>query len=252
MYYTAPDGVRMYYDDLGSGEPVVLIHGAAGSGRSYDTLIPHLTEHFRALPVDLRGLSRSDRVQSVSATAWCDDILGLMDHLKLAKVHLIGCSLGARIAGRIALDNPSRVISLSVDAPLLGVASDASSDLNDRFTNLNHATADDRERWQRFHGSDWKDVVSFYGRVRCKSDLQHYLTLRPHLMLLTLPTLITRGDIDDRIHPLAHAIEWHSAHPRSWLWIAPGVRFSLTQLRSVQYAAVFDAFIRSCVDRASS
>lgn len=242
MYLTAHDGVRLYYDDLGSGEPVLLLHGAAGSGKSFDELCSRLRDRFRVVPVDLRGLSRSDRVTTLSATAWCDDTVAIADSLGFDEFHLIGCSLGARIAGRIARDHRRRVRTLAVDAPLLSVANTASSALNRRFEDLDHATEYDLERWQRFHGEDWRTAVSFYGRVRNDPDLQAHLTIRPWLAELTMPTLITRGDIDDGVHPLAHSEDWHRAHPSSWLWVAPGTGFSLTQRRAREYAEVYTRF----------
>ena len=73
--------------------------------------------------------------------------------------------------------------------------------------------------------------------------LQEHLTLRPYLSSIDLPTLITRGDIDDDVHPLSHAIEWHAARPSSWLWIAAGTAFSAAQNQAAAFARVFSAFV---------
>jgi pimeloyl-ACP methyl ester carboxylesterase len=243
VYFTAHDGVRLYFEDRGAGAPVVMIHGAAGSGMSFDRLVDCLQDGFRIVTVDLRGLSRSDRVEAISATAWCDDTIAIADFLGIAAFHLLGCSLGARVAARIARDGPARAISLAVDAPLLSVAETASSSLNRRFEDLDNATPGDLEKWQRYHGADWRRAVSFYGRARTDPQLQAHLTIRPWLSELGLPTLITRGDVDDVVHPLAHCVEWHAAHPASWLWIAPATGFSLTQLRPDAYADTYRRFV---------
>lgn len=244
MFFTTSDDVQLYYEDVGAGTPVVLLHGAAGSARAFDPLIARLSESFRVLALDYRGLGRSARVTQLPPTAWCDDVVALLDHLHLDRVHLAGCSLGARIAGRITLDNRARVLTLCVDAPLVAVNETASGQLNNRFNNPDLATPEDLARWQRFHGEDWKDAVRFYGRVRNDPELQRHLTLRPHLQILDLPTLITRGDVDDDVHPLSHAVEWHKAHAGSWLWVAPGTGFSLMQRRPEEFAAVFGSFVQ--------
>lgn len=223
-----------------------MIHGAAGSGMSFDLLAEQLQAEFRVVTVDLRGLSRSDRVDEIGATAWCDDVVAIADFLGLHTFHLVGCSLGARIGGRIARDHVGRVLSLAVDAPLLAVAKGASSSLNRRFEDLDHASAEDLAKWQRYHGADWRRAVSFYGRIRNDAQLQEHLTIRPWLPELTLPTLITRGDIDDTVHPLTHCSEWHGAHQASWLWISPGTGFSLTQRRPAEYADIYRRFVASC------
>jgi pimeloyl-ACP methyl ester carboxylesterase len=242
MYFTANEKVQIYYEDQGSGAPVIMIHGAATSSKVYDGLTSRMVARFRCIRLDLRGLGRSDRVDAVSPTAWCDDTMALMDHLGIERAHLLGCSLGARIAGRLVLDNPSRFETLTVDAPLVAVAQAANSHLNTRFSNLENPAPIDRVRWQNFHGADWREAVSFYFRARNESALQEHLTLRPHLTSITLPTLVTRGDIDDDVHPLSHAIEWHAACPSSWLWISPGTPFSAAQNRAAAFARVFSKF----------
>ena len=247
MNFTTTDGVRLHYDDVGSGPAVVMVHGAATSARTYDGLVSRLAADFRCVRLDLRGLGRSDRVEAVSPTAWCDDVIALMNHVGLERVHLLGCSLGARIVGRVALEAPDRALSLTADAPLLAVRSAANSRLNSRFSDPAQASVYDITRWKMFHGDDWQDAVRFFFRARNEPALQEYLTLRPHLSDLRLPTLVTRGDIDDDVHPLSHAIEWHTAQPSSWLWIAPGCAFSAAQNRAADFASIFTAFIRSCV-----
>jgi pimeloyl-ACP methyl ester carboxylesterase len=244
VFFTTSDGVRLYYEDVGTGAPVVLLHGAAGSARAFDPLIARLSQSFRVVALDYRGLGRSARVTDLPPTAWCDDVVALLDHVEIDRAHLAGCSLGARIAGRVTLDNRARVLTLSVDAPLVAVGEAANSQLNDRFNDPDHATPEDLARWQRFHGEDWKGAVRFYGRVRNQPEMQRHLTLRPQLPSLDLPTLITRGDLDDDVHPLGHAVEWHRAHPDSWLWVAPGTGFSLMQRRPDEFAAVFGRFVQ--------
>lgn len=237
----AADGASIYFEERGQGPAVVLIHGAASSARSFDALIPILSAQFRTIALDLRGLGRSSRVENMEPTAWTSDLVGLLDHLELDQAHLIGRSLGARVAGRVALDHRDRVASLTVDAPILGVAESADAALNDRFSKPRDAAQESRWRW--VHGDDWRDAVAFYARARRDAALQQHLTLRPRLAELTLPTLIARGDLDDVVHPLDHAIEWHRAHPQSKLWIAPNTGFSVSLARPAEFAEAFSRFL---------
>lgn len=244
MYFDAKDGIRIYFEETGSGPPVMMVHGAATSGKIYDGLVSRMVARFRCIRLDLRGLGRSERVEELSPTAWCEDVLALMDHLAIGRAHILGCSLGARIAGRLVLDDPERFRTLTVDAPLIAVAQAANNRLNTRFTNLDDPSPDDRRRWQAFHGDDWRDAVSFYFRARNEPALQEHLTLRPRLAEISAPTLITRGDVDDDVHPLAHAVEWHAACPdTSWLWIAAGTAFSAAQNRAEEFAQIFGSFV---------
>lgn len=244
MYLKAADGVRVFYDLRGSGAPVVLIHGAAGSGMWFDDLVSVLSETMTCVVMDLRGMSRSEHVPDVSATAWCDDVVALADDLNLKRYHLIGMSLGSRICARVARQDSGRVASLAVDAPLLEAGGGASSTLNKRFENLDSPTQADLAMWTRFHGTDWSSVVRFYARVRNKKDLQSELTARLWLDELTLPTFISRGGVDDNVHPLRHCFEWHAAHPHtSQLWVEPGLGFSLTKFAPRVYAQKYQSFV---------
>lgn len=246
MIFKTADGVALYYEDLGSGDPIILIHGAAASGMALEPLAAELQEFARPIVVDLRGLSRSQRVESVGPSTWGDDILGLADHLDIEGFNVIGCSLGGRIAARLAFDHPERVRRLAVDAPLLSVPTVTDDALDRRFEQLDDPSPRDYARWTKFHGEDWREAVSFYGRVRKDRALQEHLTTRPFLAQLTLPTLITRGDIDDNIHALRDAEEWHHAHPSSsWMWIAPNTKYSLMQEEPQQYADVYHSFLAS-------
>lgn len=250
MHLTVSQDVQIWYDDIGSGAPVVFLHGAATSSKVYDGLTSRMVARFRCITMDLRGLGRSGRVDAVSPTSWCDDTMALMNHLGIEKAHLLGCSLGARIAGRLVLDHPDRFETLTADAPLVAVATAANSRLNTRFSSLDNPAPADLVRWRNFHGEDWRDAVSFYFRARNDPALQEHLTLRPHLASMTHPTLITRGDIDDDVHPLSHAIEWHTAQPSSSLWIVPGTAFSAAQNQAAAFADVFGAFVdRSAAEK---
>lgn len=246
MIFETPDGVELYFDDTGAGDAVFLIHGAAASGMALEPLAAELQGFARAITVDLRGLSRSQRVESVGPSTWGDDVISLADYLGLGSFNVIGCSLGGRIAARLAFDHAERVRRLAVDAPLLSVRTVTDDALDRRFEQLDDPSERDYDRWTRFHGEDWREAVSFYGRVRKDTALQDYLTTRPFLQELTLPTLITRGDIDDNIHALRDAEDWHHAHPStSWMWIAPNTSYSLTQEAPRQYADVYRRFLAS-------
>lgn len=236
------DDSFIYYEETGTGPAVVLLHGAASSLRSFDALVPRLAARFRTIALDFRGTGRSGRVSKMEPTIWCDDVIALLDHLGIDQAHLVGRSLGARVAGCLALDHRDRVASLTVDAPMLSVAESADSALNDRFTKP-PSDATQVNRWRWLHGADWQEKVAFYGQARQDRALQAYLTVRPRLAELTLPTLITRGDKNDIVHPLEHAIEWHHAHPKSQLWIAPDCRFAASLERPAEFADIFAKFI---------
>ncbi|WJJ14366.1 alpha/beta hydrolase (plasmid) [Prescottella equi] len=241
------DGTAIYYEEHGEGEPLLLVHGAAASGRWFGDLLPQLARRNRVIVPDLRGLGRSQRAAPLARPqVWVEDLWRLLDELGLERVHVAGVSLGSRIAGRLVLDNRDRVKTLTVDAPIIGLSTTGNASLNSVFTEVDPESQQARE-WQTLHGDDWRDAVAFYAATRSTAEFQQYYTLRPHLAELDVPTLVCRGDHDDSIHPVDDAFIWHKQAPNTELFIAPGLTQSSVMLeRSEQFVAEFDAFQGRC------
>ncbi|MBF6440242.1 alpha/beta hydrolase [Nocardia cyriacigeorgica] len=247
MATLAIDGVEIYYEQHGTGDEVLLVHGAAASGRWFGELIPRLAAHYRVIVPDLRGLGRSQRVAPLTRPqTWVADLWRLLDELGLDRVHVAGVSLGSRIAGRLALENAARVRTLTVDAPIVGLSVSGNASLNTVFTTVDPDSAQ-AEEWRQLHGADWRDAVDFYAKTRGTAEFQEYYTLRPNLTKITVPTLVCRGDLDDAIHPVDDAFIWHKQAPDTQLFIAPGLTQSSVMLeRAEQFVTEFVAFQQRC------
>ncbi len=103
----------LHYEEAGTGFPVMLISGLNGLAHPWQGVVSHLSQQFRIITHDHRGLGAShawDGPYSVDQIA--ADVLGLMDRLGVAKAHLVGHSLGGAVAQSIAADHPDRVAGL--------------------------------------------------------------------------------------------------------------------------------------------
>lgn len=109
------NGSRMYYEDRGRGEPVVLLHGFTLDSRMWDQQRP-LARNYRLVAADMRFHGRSAAVETSAFTAAeaADDVVALLDHLKIDRAHLVGLSMGAGYALETALRHPDRVRSLTL------------------------------------------------------------------------------------------------------------------------------------------
>lgn len=99
-----------YYEEHGSGEPLVLIMGLGGDLQAWARQVPALSKHFRVITFDNRGAGRTsapDKPYSIAGMA--EDTLALMDHLGLERAHILGLSMGGMIAQELALAHPERV-----------------------------------------------------------------------------------------------------------------------------------------------
>jgi len=115
-------GRRMHYLDVGAGPVVVLVHGLASAWPVWFRNIPELALGHRVIAVDLPGFGRSDSLRGrVGIRHHVDAIRGLLDHLDVDEVRIVGHSLGAVVAQQFAARHPARsaalVLVASGDAP---------------------------------------------------------------------------------------------------------------------------------------
>jgi pimeloyl-ACP methyl ester carboxylesterase len=116
-YLRTDDRVRIYYEEHGSGTPLVLAYGIGGNVKMWDVNVPGLASRHRLVLWEPRGHARSDSPEDpakYSFRRWALDLGAVLDHLGLRRAHVGGLSLGAGIATRFALAFPGRVRSLVV------------------------------------------------------------------------------------------------------------------------------------------
>lgn len=112
-----PDGGWLQYATAGEGEPVVFIHGFGLDAGMWDPQWRAFGERHRVIRYDLRGYGSSSLPQGPYSHA--DDLLALIDFLNARPVHLVGLSLGGRVALRVATQEPRVVRSLILADPAL-------------------------------------------------------------------------------------------------------------------------------------
>ncbi|MDB5867058.1 MAG: alpha/beta hydrolase fold [Betaproteobacteria bacterium] len=115
-YATTDDGVRLYYEEAGSGVPIVFVHEFSGDLRSWEAQIQHFSRHYRCIAFNARGYPPSDvppRVSSYSHRIAAEDIAAVMRHLKIPKAHIVGCSMGAQSALHFGFTYPRKAITLT-------------------------------------------------------------------------------------------------------------------------------------------
>lgn len=116
-------GERIYYEVTGEGDAVVLCHGLGGNHASWwQQLLALCDAGFRAVTWDQRGFGNSSRRTGAAGPAPAvGDLLGLLDHLELAQVHLVGQSMGGWVTMGAALAAPDRVATLTLTDTLAGI-----------------------------------------------------------------------------------------------------------------------------------
>jgi hypothetical protein len=109
-------GVKIHYLIEGTGEPVVLIHGLDSSAAinwEMPGTIDALAKDHLVIALDLPGYGQSDKPVEASAYGrqWVEDVILLLDHLKIEKAHIVGYSMGGMVALKLIAEHPDRVLS---------------------------------------------------------------------------------------------------------------------------------------------
>lgn len=114
----AADGVTLRYRDTGSGAPIVLIHGYSAMLESMAGVAGALPDTYRKVALDLRGFGRSTKFADPArfGRLMVEDVVRLMDHLRIERAHVVGHSMGALIAANLAARHPDRVTTATLVA----------------------------------------------------------------------------------------------------------------------------------------
>ncbi|MGD0432273.1 MAG: alpha/beta hydrolase [Acetobacteraceae bacterium] len=111
------DGVRLYYEETGTGIPVIFVHEYAGDHRAWEPQMRHFGQRYRAITFAARGYPPSDvpeEVSKYSQVRAADDIGSVLDHLKIDKAHIVGLSMGGFATLHFGFRHPGKARSLVV------------------------------------------------------------------------------------------------------------------------------------------
>jgi pimeloyl-ACP methyl ester carboxylesterase len=116
-HLSTDDGVKLYYEETGSGAPIVFVHEFAGDYRSFEPQMRYFARRHRCIAFNARGWPPSEVPQEptrYSQARACDDIRCVLDALKIDKAHIVGVSMGALATLHFGLTYPKRALSLLV------------------------------------------------------------------------------------------------------------------------------------------
>jgi pimeloyl-ACP methyl ester carboxylesterase len=234
-------GVRIAYEEVGAGPPLVLVMGLGISSAGWQITVPWLAERYRVITIDNRGCGRSDTpVGRYSTSQMAGDVLAVLDALAIDAAHVYGLSMGGMIAQELAIRHPERVRALVLGAtapggaltrppdPLLfaalatrtlahgagGVASLYGLLFSERFLAAN-ADALDESREQVVGMLATPDGY----RRQLAATITHDAADRLHL--IQAPTLVVQGTAD-RLVPPANARILAGRIARAELFLLPG------------------------------
>jgi pimeloyl-ACP methyl ester carboxylesterase len=111
--YASVNGLELYYEIHGTGEPLVLLHGGLGTIDMFAAILPTLAETRQVIAVDLQGHGHTaDIDRSITYEAMADDVAALIEHLGFENADIMGYSLGGGVALQTAIRHPEVVRKL--------------------------------------------------------------------------------------------------------------------------------------------
>lgn len=206
MGYFAYQGRKLYYEETGAGEPLLMLHGNTLSGRMFDPIVPRFAAGYRVIVPDFLGCGRSDRLEKWPADLWYEwgrQAEALCRAKGLEKVLVIGTSGGALAALNLALEAPELVRAVIADS-FEGLEADGTLTEQIRMGRTAARQMEGfRAMMQSLHGEDWEQVVDADtdAVVRHAGAVGAFLH-RPISELRT--RLLLTGSAEDEMFPRGH------------------------------------------------
>lgn len=225
-HITTRDGIQLYVEEAGNGTPIVFIHEYAGDWRTWEPQMRFFSRAHRCITYSQRGYPPSDVPTDpgkYGQNLTRDDVIALMDALKIEKAHIVGHSMGALTALLVGIKYPERCLSVtaagcgygsSPDAKVVEQTREASRETAKMFETLDFPTAAARyadgatRQTQKY--KDPRGFAEFAKMLAEHSPIGHAMTMREvqakrptlwdiqdDLKKFKLPLLVLVGDEDD-------------------------------------------------------
>ena len=185
------DGVPIWYEEHGAGEPVVLLHGFSQTLEMWEEtgLLGALADKYRVIAVDLRGHGRSGKPHHPEAygAEMGADIVRLLDHLGIGEAHLIGFSMGATVIGGLLTTDPSRVSTATLGSGFFSRWDEKEEEFA-RFTE-SRANTGERYPWE----PENQDFDALAAVIR---GFRHMDVADEEVAAITTPTVVVFGSLE--------------------------------------------------------
>jgi pimeloyl-ACP methyl ester carboxylesterase len=213
------NGVQLYFEVHGAGEPLLLLHGFSGSSQDWKAVIAEWGTDFQLIVPDLRGHGRSGILSKpFRHQEAAEDMLALLDHLRIDACKGIGISGGGNILLHMSTKQPERVKAMVLVSATSYFPAQARPIMRQYPDSLPEA------QWEilrRRHPGGDQQIRALLASAKAFADSYDDMTFTPpHLSTIQARALIVQGDRDP-LYPVEISVEMAKAIPRSSLWIVP-------------------------------
>ena len=249
--------IEINYVIEGSGPPVTLVHGVGSNLESWDVIAEMLSRRYRVVRLDLRGHGQSSGIETCRLDDFLDDVSLVLDTLGIARVHLVGFSLGGMIAQAYVLRHPERVDRLALISAVAGRTEQERANVQARARKVREegiasvaAAAEDRWFTESFRKKNPEIVARRLEELKAND----------HRSYSAAYTVFAEGDLGNRLHEIRHptlvvtgehdvgsntrmARYMHEAIPGSKLHILPSLKHSVLLEAPMEIAVLLLDFL---------
>ncbi|NVO12820.1 MAG: alpha/beta hydrolase [Rhodoplanes sp.] len=261
-YVTASDGVKLYYEEAGTGTPIVFVHEFGGDHRGWEPQMRFFARRYRCITFAARGYPPSDvptDLDGYSQARATSDIADVVTGLGLDKAHIVGLSMGGFATVHFGLDHADKALSLVVagagygaekqhEAYFKGVSENVAKNFLEQGSKKfaeTYALGASRVQFQNKDPRGWREFADQLGQhsaTGAANTMRGVQVRRPslydledRLRKMPVPTLVVSGDEDD--HCLQPALYMKRVIPACGLLILPKTGHTI----NLEEPAVFNA-----------
>ena len=252
--FATVNGIKMYYEDHGAGNPLVLLHGGTATALlSWEAYLPALSQEYRVIAPDCRGHGRTNNPSGEwSYRVMADDIAALIEELELQKPNICGWSDGGQMALELAMRYPGLAGAYIVGAVLKdfsdaylqaikewGFAGPGEVDIS----RMEKVTPEYAELLRNVHSPQgaeyWKELLTglsimWYSPLNYTDD---------DFLKISEPMLITIGDRDQLI-PVENSVAMYRLIPNAELAVVPNADHSMSRTSVNIFANIVLEFLK--------
>jgi len=197
--YAPVNGLNLYYEMHGTGEPLILLHGGLGAAEMFEPILPSLSNNRQVITVDLQGHGHTaDIARPLSYERMADDIAALIKYLGLERADIMGYSVGGGVALRTAIQHPDRVRKLVVVSAAFR-RDGWYPEIQAGMSQMNAGSAEQMKQTPMYQlysrlapkPSDWPQLLTKLGQM-----LGEDYDWSKDVAAIKLPTLLVFGDAD--------------------------------------------------------
>ncbi|MGK2934024.1 MAG: alpha/beta fold hydrolase [Gemmatimonadaceae bacterium] len=214
------NGIEMYYETSGKGQPLVLLHGFFSSGTTWARLIPEFANSYQVIVPDLRGHGRSTNpTKRFTHRQSALDVFALLDALGITQFKAMGISTGGMTLIHMATQQPSRVDAMVLIGATIYFPDQARAIM--RTATIEGLTPDAYDRRRQIHKRGDEQIRELQQQFHDFKDSYDDMNFTsPYLSTVSARTLIVHGD-RDQFFPVEIPLEMYRSIPNALLWIIP-------------------------------